>query len=171
MEKQYLALVAETSGQESSLASCLARARPLVKQSFELVGAGDARLAMDGYDDAIKVHVHGEGAFGGGCFLFVSNRVWCQTVACCEWNQTLSYLLMLCFEPFLTFPATLLHVCACPPLFFSLTGPVLVARFVRTTDCHRALITPETAGSCYFCSGEVSLMEICCFFVPPPYGV
>ncbi|CAM9414736.1 unnamed protein product [Ectocarpus sp. 6 AP-2014] len=60
VEKQYLALVAETSGQESSLASCLARARPLVKQSFELVGAGDARLAMDGYDDAVKlleVHV------------------------------------------------------------------------------------------------------------------
>ncbi|CAN0489366.1 unnamed protein product, partial [Ectocarpus sp. 12 AP-2014] len=55
VEKQYLALVAETSGQESSLTSCLARARPLVKQSFELVGAGDARLAMDGYDDAIKV--------------------------------------------------------------------------------------------------------------------
>ncbi|CAM9907890.1 unnamed protein product, partial [Ectocarpus fasciculatus] len=55
VEKQYLALVAETSGQESSLASCLARARPLVKQSFGLVSAGDARLAMDGYDDAIKV--------------------------------------------------------------------------------------------------------------------
>ncbi|CAM9372136.1 unnamed protein product [Scytosiphon promiscuus] len=56
VEGQYLSLVAETSGQEISLASCLARARPLMETASGLSGEeGEAAQAAEVYGEAIKL--------------------------------------------------------------------------------------------------------------------
>lgn len=100
VEGQYLALVAETTGQEATLASCLKKARPLIDGAFAVVGGDSPAQALGGYDDAIKVRER-EGAifhycgvvvvvvvvvswdaFGRcrGCLLFFCDMLWC----CCR---------------------------------------------------------------------------------------
>ncbi|CAM9145259.1 unnamed protein product [Pylaiella littoralis] len=67
VEAQYLSLIAETNGQESSLASCLARARPLIEAGFVLIEKGSMAQARGNYDDAIKLlEVHVNRAAAGG---------------------------------------------------------------------------------------------------------
>lgn len=56
MEGQYLALVAETSGQEATLQSCLAKARPLIQEASEsMTGSGSLEQSRGAFDEAIKV--------------------------------------------------------------------------------------------------------------------
>eukprot|EP00903_Cladosiphon_okamuranus_P012212 g11452.t1 len=69
VERQYLKLVAETSGQEATLDSCLLKAKPLVDGAFASIGGGSPAQALDQYDDAIKLleaHVEKAPAPGAG---------------------------------------------------------------------------------------------------------
>eukprot|EP00752_Nemacystus_decipiens_P014191 g12620.t1 len=69
VEGQYLALVAETTGQEATLDSCLKKARPLINEASALVGRGSPAQALGCYDDAIKLleaHVEKAPAPGAG---------------------------------------------------------------------------------------------------------